>query len=297
VVTQSGMAGRPSVFTHVGVRRLLPRWPRTLVAGGAIVLGWVAVALLGPALIGGDPLALKLDAALAPPGPGQPFGTDNFGRDIFTRVVYGAALDLQIGIFATLPSFVIGSTVGVAAGYYGKRIDALLMRLVDILTAFPFLVLVIAIVAVLGPGIENMYIAVAVVGWITYARLARSSVQVVRRLEYVSAARAMGFGDLRIMVRHVWPNIVVQSLVLASSEFAGYILLGSSLGYLGLGVLPPQPEWGVMIADGRNYLVQAPWMTIFPGLVIVLVSAGCLLIGEGLADVLRPELRGDLRST
>lgn len=251
---------------------------------------WLLTAIIGPWIVG-DPLKLDLNAALLPPGPEHLFGTDNYGRDILTRVVCGASLDIQIALFATIPAFLIGSTAGMLAGYYRGFPDSLLMRLVDVLTAFPFIVLVIAIVAVLGPGISNMYLAVAAVGWIAYARLMRSSVLVVRRLDYVDAARVLGYSDRRIMLRHIWPNVMVQSLVLASSEFAGFILLGASLGFLGLGVLPPSPEWGVMVAEGRNYLVQAPWITIAPGLAIVIVSAGSLLVGEGLADLLRPEIQ------
>lgn len=265
--------------------------PRTVKMGGAVVLAWVGVAVIGPLLVRGDPVAIDLGAALLPPSQSHPFGTDNFGRDILVRVVHGAALDLQIGLFATGPAFLIGSVLGVLAGYAGGAVDTLLMRLVDLLTAFPFLILVLAIVAVLGPGIENMYVAVAAVGWITHARLLRNTVLVVRRLDYVSAAKILGYSDVRIMARHVWPNVFVQSIVLVSNQFVGYVLLGSSLGYLGLGVLPPAPEWGVMIAGGREFLVQAPWISIFPGLAILVASTGSLLIGEGLADMARPEIR------
>jgi peptide/nickel transport system permease protein len=162
---------------------------------------------------------------------------------------------------------------------------------VDVLVAFPFFVLVIAIIAALGAGIKNMFIAVAVVGWVSYARLVRSEVQVIRQHDYVSATRVLGFSRRRILRRHVLPNAIVQPVVYSTNDFAAYIVLGSALGYLGLGVQPPTAEWGTMVADGQNYITQAPWMTIFPGLAIVVIGIGMILLGDGLADLLRREMK------
>lgn len=276
-----GRAARMSVhFVHM---------PITLRVGLVMIAAWIVVAIGGPLVLAADSTAIDIGQRLLPPSTAHPFGTDNFGRDVFVRFVYGASLDLQIGIFSTVPSLILGTLAGLAAGYYGGALNGLIMRLVDVLTALPFVVLVIAIVAVLGPGIQNMYLAVVTIGWIAYAKMTRNSVVVTRRLDYVSAARVLGFRDRRIMLAHILPNVIVQVVVLGTSQFVGYILLGSALGFLGLGVIPPAPEWGVMIASGRDYMVSAPWMPFFPGLGIVFAGAAFLLFGDGLADVLRPE--------
>lgn len=265
-------------------------WPATLVIG-LIGLGvWVIVSYIGPIVVTGDPLKIDMAQTLRPPGAEYWFGTDNFGRDIFVRVIHGSQIVLQVGLIATIPPLLIGSILGLAAGYFGKWVETIVMWLVDVLTAFPFLILVIAIVSILGPGLENMILAIATVGWVSYARLVRSEVLVVRGLDYVSAARTLGFNRWRILGRHVLPNVLVQPLLLSSSSFVGYIMLASSLGYLGLGARPPAPEWGAMIATGRDFLVQAPWISVFPGLAIAVVSGFVLLIGDGLSDRFRPEL-------
>jgi len=265
------------------------RLPRSLVAGAAMLLAAVLVALLGPLLLGGDPLSIHLEEALSPPSLGHPFGTDNLGRDIFTRVVHGAGMELQMGLFLMAPALLFGSAVGLVAGYRGGPLDALLMRLSDMLQAFPGAVLMIAVVAALGPGLSHLYLAGAVFGWIGYARLMRAEALVVKELDYISAARALGAGDLRIMLRHMLPGVAVQVLVFASSGFIQSILIGSSLGFLGLGAQPPAPEWGLMIAEGRTFLVQAPWMSVFPGIALVIVGGAASLLGDGLAALLRPE--------
>lgn len=265
------------------------RAPRTLLAGAAMLLAAALAALLGPLLLGGDPLAIHLDEAFLPPSLAHPFGTDNFGRDVFTRVVHGAAIDLQMGLFLMLPALVIGSAVGIVAGYRGGILDALLMRLSDMLQAFPAMILMIGVVAALGPGFFNMYLAAAFLGWIDYARLLRGEVRVVKRLDYISAARALGASHPRVVLRHVLPGVAIQMVIYASSGFTQSILLGSSLGFLGLGAQPPAPEWGLMITEGRGFLVQAPWMSAFPGLAIVAVGGAASLLSDGLADLLRPE--------
>lgn len=274
---------RPSVFARAG------DLPRTLVIGLVMLGIAMAVAVIGPFVLPQDPLALNFGEALKSPSAAHWMGTDNFGRDVLTRIVYGASIDLQFGFFSVAPTFVIGTALGICAGM-SRRFDAVLMRLLDLVIAFPVYVLVIAIVAALGPGVRNMYIAIYVIGWASYARVVRNEVLVVRSLPYIEAAHLLRFSRLRIFTRHVLPNVIVQPVVMATTNFVAWILLGSSLGFLGLGVQPPTPEWGVMIAEGRNFLVQAPWFSIFPGLAIFFVCCGAIFLGDGLADLLRPEV-------
>lgn len=274
---------RPSVFAKAG------DLPRTFVIGMLMLGIAIAVAFIGPFVLPQDPLALNFAEALKPPSAAHWMGTDNFGRDVLTRIVYGASIDLQFGFFSVVPTFVIGTAIGIFAGM-SRRFDAVLMRLLDLVIAFPVYVLVIAIVAALGPGVRNMFIAIYVIGWAAYARVVRNEVLVVRSLPYIEAARVLGFSRLRIFTRHVLPNVIVQPVVMATTNFVAWILLGSSLGFLGLGVQAPTPEWGVMIAEGRNFLVQAPWLSIFPGLAIFFVCCGAIFLGDGLADLLRPEV-------
>jgi peptide/nickel transport system permease protein len=274
---------RPSVFGRAG------DLAGTFVVGMLMLVLAISVAFIGPFILPQDPLALNFAAALKPPSAAHWMGTDNFGRDVLTRVVYGASIDLQFGFFSVVPTFVIGTALGIFAGM-SRRFDAVLMRLLDLVIAFPVYVLVIAIVAALGPGVRNMYIAIYVIGWAAYARVVRNEVLVIRSLPYIEAARVLGFSRLRIFTRHVLPNVIIQPVVMATTNFVAWILLGSSLGFLGLGVQPPTPEWGVMIAEGRNFLVQAPWLSIFPGLAIFFVCCGAILLGDGVADLLRPEV-------
>lgn len=285
------MTGASTTRPRTSLRFRLRGLPGSLVVGLAMIAVIVVVALLGPFLLSTDPTTLHLEDALLPPGGAHLLGTDNFGRDVLTRIIDGAAIDLQIGLFCVVPPMIIGATLGGLAAFYGGWLDIVLMRLADVVVAFPFFVLVIAIVAVLGPGLTNMYIAVAIVGWTAYARLVRSEVLVAKQADYVSAARVLGYRDGRILLRHLLPNVAGQALVFATSDFVLDILLGSSLGFLGLGARAPAPEWGVMIADGRNFIVQAPGMTAFPGLAIVIVALAFSLLGDGLADVLRVEDR------
>jgi peptide/nickel transport system permease protein len=269
-----------------------PAWlrsvPLSLSAGTVMLVFAVLVAAIGPQFIA-DPLELNFSAVIQPPSPEHWFGTDNFGRDIFSRVINAAAIDLQFGFFSTLPTLVVGTALGILAGTI-RWFDAILMRIVDIVVAFPFYVLIIAIVAALGPGVGNMYVAVMIIGWASYARLVRSEVLVVNGHQYVEAARVLGLSPLRVIWRHILPNVIVQPVLLATTNFSAWILVGSALGFLGLGVQPPAPEWGVMIGEGRTFLAQAPWMAIFPGLAIFYVCFAAILVGDGLSDVLRPEV-------
>ncbi|HEX5264050.1 MAG TPA: ABC transporter permease [Phenylobacterium sp.] len=265
----------------------LEKLPLSLIAGTLMILLAIIVAAFGPMLTL-DPLELDLGATLQPPSAAHLLGTDNFGRDVLARIVSATSVDLQFGFFSVLPTLVMGTALGVLAGA-NRGVDAVLMRVLDLVVAFPFYVLIIAIVATLGPGISNMYIAVFLVGWASYARLVRSEVLVVAKHQYVEAARALGFSSARVLWRHVLPNVIVQPVLLATTNFIAWILVGSALGFLGLGVQPPAPEWGVMIGEGRVYLYQAPWMAIFPGFAIFYVSLAAILIGDGLSDVLRPD--------
>jgi peptide/nickel transport system permease protein len=237
----------------------------------------------------GEPLAMDTTALLLPPSLAHPFGTDNFGRDILVRVLHAAPVDLQMGLFMMLPGLLIGTIVGCFMGYRGGLLDAFMMRFIDVLVAFPHIIVLLAFIAFVGPGFSTMYLAAAIFSWMGYARLIRGQMLVERQLDYVSAAYVLGYSHRRILVVHILPNILAQSLVFASAGFVEGILVGSGLSFLGFGVQPPTPEWGVMIGDGRLFLLQAPWMSAFPGLTIVAVAMAFTLFGDGLADFLRPE--------
>ncbi|MBI1417045.1 MAG: ABC transporter permease subunit [Limimaricola sp.] len=221
------------------------------------------------------------------PSWAHPFGTDNFGRDVLSRIIFAYRIDMQIAIFATVFAFTFGTLLGALVGYAGGRIEALFGRVVDAIITFPFLVLVIAIVSVLGPGLVNMYIAVSVVGWVFYARITAAEIKVQKRLDYADAGRAMGYTHFRIIFRHLLPNAITPAVVYWMTDMALAILLGSSLGYLGLGAQPPAAEWGVQIADGKNFMTTAWWSSVFPGFAIVTTGLGFSLLGDGLAEVLR----------
>lgn len=247
----------------------------------------LCVALFANLLTPYDPIAQDFNQILLPPSGAHLFGTDNFGRDVFARVLHGTAIDLKIGIFALIFPFFFGVLVGAIAGYSGGIIDSLLMRAVDVVTAFPFLVLVIAIVAFMGGGLTNMIIAISAVRWVPYARLVRAEVLVQKSMEYVQAARILGFGRWRIIVRHVLPNAITPAFVFMVSDVILVILTASSLGFLGLGVKPPAPEWGLMISEGRSFLFNGWWIATMPGLACLYTGLTFTLLGDGLADLLR----------
>src|SRR6266851_506130 len=257
----------------------------TLLAG-LVLLGLVVLVAIGaPLLTPYDPIAQNLSEAFKPPfSAGHVLGTDNFGRDIWSRIVYSTRLDLQIGLVSVLFPFVFGSLLGIATGYLGGWVDTLFMRLVDILMAFPFLILVVAIMSILGPGLSNLYIAVGIVGWIPYARITRGETLATRNLEYVQAARTIGATTPRIMLRHILPNVIGPGLVYVFTGMVLAILIGATLSYLGLGPQPPTAEWGAMIAAGRQFLLQAWWLTALPGFALLILGVALSLIGDGLAD-------------
>jgi len=253
---------------------------------GLVLLGLVVfVAITAPLLTPYDPLEQRFTEAFLPPfSADHILGTDNFGRDIWSRIAYSARLDLQIGLLSVLFPFLFGSLIGIATGYLGGKLDTVVMRVVDVLMAFPFLVLVIAIMSILGPGLTNLYIAVGAVGWIPYARITRGETLATRHLEYVQAARTIGCSSTRIMSRHILPNVIAPALIYVFTGMVLAILTGATLSFLGLGPQPPTPEWGAMIAEGRQFLLLAWWMTTLPGLALLVVGVALSLIGDGLAE-------------
>jgi peptide/nickel transport system permease protein len=259
---------------------------------GLIIIAFVLIFAIFPGLIAPySPIEQDLNHVLLPPSYAHLFGTDNFGRDVFSRIVWGARIDLQIGVIATIVPFAVGTLIGLLAGFYGGWIDSILMRILDIFMAVPFLVLVIAIVAILGPSINNLYIAIWLVSWKEYARLIRGEVMIAKNAEYVQAAKVLGFKDSRIILRHILPNVFSSAIVYGASDIVLCMLQGASLGFLGLGVQPPAPEWGTIIADGRQYITQAWWLCTFPGLALIIAGSGFSLFGDGLSDLLRTKGR------
>lgn len=284
------------VLEHVGrLRRQAladQRWTNWTLWVGVGILAVVALAaIFAPLVAPYPPNDQNLANAFQPPSWSHLMGTDNLGRDIFSRVVYAGRVDLQIGFITTYIPLVTGVALGAIAGYLGGRVDTVIMRLVDVVIAFPFLVLVIAILAVVGPGLKGMYIAVLAVGWSMYARLTRAEMLVLREQQFVLAAESLALSRRRIIFRHAVPNVLRPNLVFSMADFVLNILLAASLSFLGLGVRPPTAEWGAMVADGQNFLLNAWWITTFPGIVIVIVGIGLSLIGDGLAERLGERFR------
>jgi peptide/nickel transport system permease protein len=255
---------------------------------GATLLGVILLSSLFAGFISPhDPLQHDLRNTLQPPRWAHPFGTDNFGRDIFSRVLHAAKLDLMIGFLCVLFPWMLGTALGAIAGYFGGAVDTVIMRVVDTFSAFPFLVMVIGIIAILGPGLMSMYIALTLAGWSMYARLVRAEVLVVKKAEYVLAARALGYLHGRIMFRHILPNVITPTIIFAMTDIVLVILSTTSLSFLGLGVQPPMAEWGIMISEGKGFILTAWWMVTLPGLAIVLVGLALSLLGDGIAKLLR----------
>jgi peptide/nickel transport system permease protein len=232
-----------------------------------------------------------LENRLDPPSNTFPLGLDQLGRDILSRVLYGARLSLVVGLVVVVMSGVLGTTVGVVAGFVGGRVDDILMRVTDIFFAFPALILAMAIAAALGPSLTNTMIAIATVTWPVYARLSRAQALVLRRQEFIEAARAIGLSDARIMVRHLLPNSLSPLIVQASFNMGEAILIAAGLSFIGFGAQPPTPEWGVMVSEGRDYMTTQWWVPTFPALAILIAVTGFNLLGDGLRDLLDPRLR------
>jgi peptide/nickel transport system permease protein len=277
-------------------RRPRPGWVvlltrrKTTLIGLVLMAFMLALGLLAP-LIAGDPGHMDVAGRLAAPGRAHWLGTDDVGRDVWSRVVYGARLSLLVGVAVVVLSFLVGVVCGVVAGYY-RRLDNAVMRVMDGLMAFPAIVLAIALMAALGPSVVNVIVAIAVVYSPRVARVVRGSVLVIRETSYVEAARALGAADLTLIGRHVLPNCLSPVIVQGSFVFAAAVLTEAALSFLGVGVPPYVPSWGVILAEGRLYIQQAPWLVIYPGVAIMLTIFGLNLFGDGLRDLLDPKIRG-----
>ncbi len=302
-----GPAGLPALDTGAGTgtgtgtgaaapagdvpRSRTSRWyhSTTLVLGLTITGLIVAAALAAPLLTSYDPIAQDLQSPLLSPGGAHLLGTDQLGRDVWSRLLYGARTDLRVGFLAVLFPFVLGTFLGCLAGYFGGWVDTIVMRLVDVVVAFPFYVLIIALVFVLGPGARSIYIAITLVGWVSYTRIIRGELLIAKRQEYVLAARSGGLSGPRVIAVHLVPNVISQAVVFAMSDIVLDILAIVTLGYLGLGIPPPTADWGAMIAQGQDFVTTNWQLTTIPGLAVVLTGLGLSLIGDGLADLLRKE--------
>jgi len=271
-----------------GFRR---RWYRTpsFVAGVSILGLIVLAAAIAPLITKYNPTEQDLLHTLSGPSGRHWLGTDDLGRDVWSRLVYGARTDLRVAFLAVLFPFTLGTTIGLVSGYFGGWIDTITNWLVNIVVAFPFFVLIIALAFALGPGARSIYISITIVGWVSYARIVRGEVIVAKRREYVLAARAGGLSTRRILLRHLLPNTITQAIVFACSDICLDILAIVTLGYLGLGIQPPNPDWGRMIADGQTYLTTHWELSTYPGIAIVFAALGLSLLADGLADLLRPE--------
>ncbi len=265
------------------------RWARV---GLAVVLALVALALFAPWLAPADPLRGDLALSLRSPSVGFVLGTDEQGRDILSRLLYGARLSLAVGLVSQAIALASGVTLGLVAGYYGRWWDGLIMRVADVTLAFPSLLLLIAIAAALQPSLPVVFVVIGVVGWAGIARLVRAQALVVRGLEYVQAARALGASDLRIIARHLLPNVMAPVVVAATLGIGGAIMAEAALSFIGLGAQPPTPSWGAMVAEGRDLLRVAPWVSLFPGLAIGVAVLGLNLLGDGLRDAFDVRARG-----
>ena len=261
-----------------------------VIAGAYLVLATI-VALLGERMLPYNPYAQNFAATLLPPSVTHLFGTDDLGRDIFSRVIAGAPIDAQIAFIVVLVSLALGGTLGAFAGYFGGVVEDVVMRVTDVFLAFPALILAMAVAIAIGPGLINSMMALLVVWWPWYARIARGEALAIKNSQYMEAARAVGLKNIQIIARHVLPNILMPLLVYATLDISNVILTGSILSFIGLGAQPPQPEWGRMVFDGQDYLSGAWWMSVLPALAIFIVVLAFSLFGDGLRDAFDPKLR------
>jgi peptide/nickel transport system permease protein len=260
-----------------------------LIFGGGMLAIIMLASIFASSISPYDPIAQNLRNTLQPPSLAHPFGTDNFGRDIFSRVLHAAKVDVTIGFLCVLFPWLLGSILGAIAGYVGGVIDTIVMRSVDTFMAFPFLIVAIGAIAVLGPGVTSMCIALTLSGWSIYARIVRAEVLVARKSDYVLAARALGYPDTRILLRHILPNVIAPTIMFAMTSMVLVILSTVTLSFLGLGVPPPTPSWGSMIAEGKNFIFTAWWIITLPGIAIVVVGLALSLLGDGVTALLRGE--------
>ena len=264
---------------------------RNIRIGGAVLLLVIVLTTLAPLLTPYNPIEVTAAIRLKPPSAEHLFGTDDFGRDVFTRVLYGGRLSLQVGIISVALASVSGTLLGVVAGYYGGVTDVIIMRLMDVMLAFPGILLALAIVAVLGRSLPNVMIAVGISSIPFYTRVVRGSTLSVEQVDYILAARAIGCPTWPLMLRHIVPNILASVIVITTNGVAGAIIAGAARSFLGLGAQAPTPEWGLMLSEGRQFLRLASWVTTFPGLAIMVTVVSINLLGDGLRDVLDPRLK------
>ncbi len=267
-------------------RRLRGRRRNTPLVAGLTLFGLIVlVALCAPLLTSHDPIQQSLNEAfLAPGSAGHPLGTDALGRDVWARLLYGARVDLSVAVLAVVSPFIIGSLIGLVAGWFGGWIDTIIGRVIDVVIAFPFLVLIIALVFTMGPGTTSIYVAITLVGWVAYARIVRAQVLVAKEQEYAMAARVSGLPTWRILLRHLMPNVVLQAIVFSMSDIVLTLLAIVTLGFLGLGVPPPTPDWGTMIQEGQQFILSKWYMSTIPGLAVVLTGLALALIADGIVE-------------
>ncbi|WP_404431592.1 ABC transporter permease [Sutcliffiella horikoshii] len=264
---------------------------KAAMAGAFIIIFVILMGIFAPLLATHDPNTTNVMNKLQGPSAENYLGTDDMGRDIFSRLLYGARISLGIGFISTILGAIVGVSLGIVSGYYGRWVDSLIMRICDVLLAFPGILLALAIVSVLGASTQNVIIAVAFYAVPSFARIVRGSTLSVRKLEYIDAIKAMGAKDFRIIFKHILPNIMSPIIVQATLYIASAIITASALSFLGMGTRPPTAEWGAMLSQGRSYIAQAPHITLFPGLVILLVVIGFNLMGDGLRDALDPKAK------
>nr|WP_231514957.1 nickel transporter permease [Oceanobacillus salinisoli] len=267
------------------------RTNKSAVIGGGLILFFIFVTIFGPLFTPYSPNTQDMVNKLQPPSSEHWLGTDNFGRDIFSRLIHGTGLTLIVGFSSVALGATVGVFLGIISGYYGKRTDSIIMRTMDVLLAFPGILLALAIVSVLGGSLVNVIIAVAISSIPIFARIVRSSTLSVKKLEYIDAMRALGASDRRIIFKHIFPNVTSPLIVQATLSIATAILSASGLSFLGLGAQPPTPEWGAMLSDGRNFLYNAPHVALFPGIAIVIVVLAFNILGDGLRDVFDPKTK------
>jgi peptide/nickel transport system permease protein len=264
---------------------------KTAVAGSVCVFALFVVSLLAPWLAPYDPNAIDLKQVLMPPSGSHPFGTDPLGRDVFSRMIWGAGISLKVGFVATGIAILIGTILGALSGYYGRWVDAIIMRFVDIMLCFPTFFLILAVIALLDPSIWNIMIVIGLTGWMGVTRLVRADFIALKERDFVQAARGIGAGDFRIIFLHILPNAMASVLVTATLGVAGAILTESALSFLGIGVQPPTPSWGNILTAGKDNIDIAWWLSLYPGLAILITVLGYNLLGEGIRDALDPRLR------
>jgi len=264
---------------------------KTAQFGLVIIVLFIFMAIFAPLISPYNPLDQDISQRLRPPSKTHLFGTDQLGRDVLSRVIYGSRISLIVGFSAVFISGIIGIALGMISGFYGGKIDTVIMRLVDIQLSLPFILLAIAIMAVLGPGLKNIILVLGITGWVIYARIVRGETLKTKNIDFVKAAVALGNSDIKILYTHVLPNVLASAIVVATLEMARMIIMEAALSFLGLGIQPPIPSWGSMVADGRDYITNAWWLITFPGLAIMITVLGINLFGDWLRDSLDPKLR------